>query len=843
MATFLPSANDGGNDDGDEGGREKGDGGRPDERGDVPMPEYANRAVAQVVFSSLHFYGGSERARAAFKAASEPLGSTRTVGDLRRECYRQGKPVEEVLYDTYGVPYTSCDYFNAGDVATLERLEYVALNAHHEVCAFQLATRRWRDWYSYRLPAMDELRREGTDQPHCYMSPDCYVLGPSGSGKTFFALEYLKDFQNWGKRFLDDARVLPQVTLYLQPAESSDLTSPPDKTGREYGQLVADWIRRAIENVLQRKIRGALPMHACLIFDNAGDPRLDGAFLDRDVVGTIRTKVEQSIFKQIVVAVVGTGLITASIPEGRDGAYHFRMKPLQREDLDRMVGNRFYDGSLPWYKIEGGIPVRDPKRTARAIAGAIEAQPALMAAARNTQMAFAVVDAVVTTILPPEARYEGRRLAEHWSAHVGANAAALLREALRGYVQSTSVLSRLDPAQQRRVAFWTLWMVNSEKKWVESSARPGRFRYPEFPGLNVREKEAAMAMVEINTVKYRGWGAVVRFEKYVATIVPANVLVLFYLLGVPTSVLTGWATNDAGAALYAVLQWVVEKVQAHHDEVLRPLQKTSCPEFDFDSEDATLKAFALKLAEKGEDAVNEFRSAVEKHDGSLARSLGVVPLERIPKWEVHAEGGCIRLPRSSKDSILICGGDELPDVVAPYLLLRVARGAGEDDAIHLESELRRCCLLRACEDDRLLRGLLAIWSGAFGETPPNDSEVEILIDPKGRVTCDNNLCLPKVIDCVDGRIRYVLTTQYDTIRVALPAGHVVAVKEGMLGSDKQLDVDWATRWKGLDPAAAAAWTQFVTGQVRRQVTVQFLFLKSGISPLAATSIRKRCRES
>jgi hypothetical protein len=398
------------------------------------------------------------------------------------------------------------------------------------------------------------------------------------------------------------------------------------------------------------------------------------------------------------------------------------------------------------------------------------------------------------------------------------------------------MLASLDPTQRRRVAIWTLWTLDSMKEWVESGHGPRCwFQYPTFPGLTDRERDVAMAMIEINTMQHGEGFRKLRRGKHVATIVPANLLVLFYLVGVPTSVLTGWATNNVGTALYAILQWLVKKVQAHHDEILRPLQKSLCPEFDFAADRATLKAFESKLAEKGDDAVNEYRSAVEKHEMSQELSLRVVPLRLLPPWELQADGGCIRLPRAPQDSILVFRGGGLFDVVAPYMFLRAVPGLESTEVVDLESELRRCCLLKDCEDDRLLCGFLATWGGKMLD----DSEGEFLIDPNGRVVGNKKLRLPRAVP-ERGRIRFVLTTRAEAFRVALPNGHVLKVEEKMLDSDRQLvNMERATLLSWLDPDAATAWTAFLQDRVLPRVQVQFLFLKSDISPVDATSTRQR----
>jgi hypothetical protein len=385
---------------------------------------------------------------------------------------------------------------------------------------------------------------------------------------------------------------------------------------------------------------------------------------------------------------------------------------------------------------------------------------------------------------------------------------------------------------------------------VEPHRGPGTLRYPEFPGLTDREREAAMAMIEINTVQYRNLYTVVHFEKHLATIVPANVLVLFFLLGVPTSVLAGWASNDAGTVLYAVLQWIVATVNRHHDEAVRPLQKSFCPEeYDLDSEESTLKKFESKLAERGVDAVAQYRAAVLKQEEALVASTQELPLVVLrPRWELHAEGGFLRFPRTTRDSILVfpAGGNRPDAVVAPHLFLRAVRNQGDDEEeiIDLESELQRCSLLKEVEDDRFLRAAVALWSGAFDDdmsssTDSSTTKPYVLIDPQGSVVGSGfddesrRRLLPEVSEAGSEPtlLRFVLTTRADAIPVRLPAGGpVIAVQRDVLDSHRELDVERAKWWDGrklarrrpvfspdggTDAAAAAsAWTRFVRDRVR-----------------------------
>jgi hypothetical protein len=249
-----------------------------------------------------------------------------------------------------------------------------------------------------------------------------------------------------------------------------------------------------------------------------------------------------------------------------------------------------------------------------------------------------------------------------------------------------------------------------------------------------------------------------------------------------------------------------------------------------------------------------YRSAVEKHKKSLELSLRDVPLRLVPPWRVQGSGGRIRIPRASRDSILVCGGvggsgdsgGDIPGVVAPYMFLRAARGADGAEIVDLELELRRCCLLRDCQDDRLLRGLLAAWSGALPDDGGGEGG-EHVIDPDGRLVGGaTHHPLPKVAERGDAVLRFVLTTRADSIRVALPTGHVLKVAEEMLdaGSGQLLDpdADRAVRPRWLDGAAAAAFAAFARDRVLPGVQVGFLFVKAGVSPLAATSTRQHCRE-
>ena len=66
------------------------------------------------MFSNLYFYDGSVRFRRHFAGRTEALGNM-TIGELRRQCYRDGKHVEHVLGATYGV-HSPYEFFESGDV-------------------------------------------------------------------------------------------------------------------------------------------------------------------------------------------------------------------------------------------------------------------------------------------------------------------------------------------------------------------------------------------------------------------------------------------------------------------------------------------------------------------------------------------------------------------------------------------------------------------------------------------------------------------------------------------------------------------------------------------------------
>jgi hypothetical protein len=51
------------------------------------------------------------------------------------------------------------------------------------------------------------------------------------------------------------------------------------------------------------------------------------------------------------------------------------------------------------------------------------------------------------------------------------------------------------------------------------------------------------------------------------------------------------------------------------------------------------------------------------------------------------------------------------DVIAPYMLLQAKHTSDDVVTVDIANELRKCCLLKSCKDDRVLRGLLALWRG------------------------------------------------------------------------------------------------------------------------------------
>jgi hypothetical protein len=235
---------------------------------------------------------------------------------------------------------------------------------------------------------------------------------------------------------------------------------------------------------------------------------------------------------------------------------------------------------------------------------------------------------------------------------------------------------------------------------------------------------------------------------------------------------------------------------------------------------------------------------------------------------VQGESGRIRVPRASRDSILIFGGGgggDLPDVVAPYLFLRAVRCQHEAESVDLESELRKCSLLIGVEDDRFLRAAVALWGGALDDVSSatsgtNQNTSYVLVDPLGGVVAGDKTwrALPDASGAGnEPAIRFVLTTRGDTIRVSLPSGHVLAVTRDMLDSDRALDVEREKRrderkmaerhrdafpdaGAASAPAAIVAWAQFVYERVLPRVRIQFLFVRSDVSPLDATSSRRDC---
>jgi hypothetical protein len=170
-------------------------------------------------------------------------------------------------------------------------------------------------------------------------------------------------------------------------------------------------------------------------------------------------------------------------------------------------------------------------------------------------------------------------------------------------------------------------------------------------------------------------------------------------------------------------------------------------------------------------------------------------------------------------------------------------------SVTLPDELRKCALLKDCDDTRALRGLHAMWRGrlptssgrrrrprtagraaaadplalrkqqrsaAFPENllsqpDPSDGISYLEIPPGGPV--DQSLpSLPAVLD-----LSFVVATNADRINVTLAAGYHLTISEKALDATLQVDTG-----RLADPGSRLAWESFLAS-VREGVSVKFLF--------------------
>jgi hypothetical protein len=170
-------------------------------------------------------------------------------------------------------------------------------------------------------------------------------------------------------------------------------------------------------------------------------------------------------------------------------------------------------------------------------------------------------------------------------------------------------------------------------------------------------------------------------EPRVISVTPAIATVLFVMAGVQVSMISGWRAEEEVAALYAARQGILrcfDRLQGEKEQLKEELRK--------------IRLYELRKQ------IQPFRK-VATTQTDVAKKVR----QRRVQVPIVAE-----LP-------VLLNGDKasFADVIAPYMLLKAKHTSGKQVKVDIKEELRKCCLLECCRDNnQVLRGLLAVWSGA-----------------------------------------------------------------------------------------------------------------------------------
>jgi hypothetical protein len=674
--------------------------------------------------------------------------------------------------------------------------------------------------------------------------PLCFVVGGSGAGKTFFAMrEELRTFRKPGG-------LRHSATVYVKPV-NLDRDVPNFGDAAAPRRLVAS-IRRLIEEDVQNYIRPSwrwkkLDIHLCLVLDEAGARDLMGFFDQRGPVLELIKEAKTVLATSVVVVVCGTN-ISGTKFSSTEEAYFFRMKPWGKHDLITLLEKK-----------KAGLRFK-PGESAATVARAVFAQSTLAALATNARSAGFLVDAIEDGCARPSVT---------WMHHLSIATPVVVSHVVYKYA-ATNGLRGLKDEQRPRLAAWVLARL--------AAMKPRSTLLPEFDGLTVKEREVALSLLQINLEFSLDGDQLVVGALFPVSITPAIALVLFTLAGVPAGVLAGWRAEEEVAALYAVKEWLCRSWK-EHSTALSAVQAKG----KYGRDEGKLSEFEGRLRAEGkfEDYDLE-RFDLERDFG---RELGKLRLFRLDQQVRTTKDGdkTVKIPLLSSASIAVNGDlARFADVLAPFMLVQARHTAKENVVVDLNEELDKCGLLRGGQDDRALRGLLAVWGGRFDDyfqqaevsmmrasdeelpalergafelsrafpanliksgrfegpvkylqiQPEEASDVEV--DLKG-----GTVALPAVPDNVG--VVFILASNAKTITLKLPGDVTFSVQEDYLDIDMQFDPTkmptvegWGKKKRRADRGASAVvveeevtppaeeWEKF-KATVRGGVTLKFLF--------------------
>jgi hypothetical protein len=369
---------------------------------------------------------------------------------------------------------------------------------------------------------------------------------------------------------------------------------------------------------------------------------------------------------------------------------------------------------------------------------------------------------------------------------------------------------------------------------AQEDAKTANYRPADFssPLLDMNEQAVALGLITstVERVGPNNTFQLVKSAKYATTVTPAIAIVLFTMAGVRVSLKRDWKAEEEVAALYAVRRMminVLHRFSRRDVAVMKNRKHTEGLKRDLLDELKTVNLYGLS---------KRIEAPMRREDSE--------PLKYT-----------VRVPLVNRRSILVNGtAASFANVMAPCMLMQSkdALSGGRVD-VNIKEELGKCCLLKLCKDDRPLRGLLAVWRGAFdrsGDRVPrqpatdsgeayfeqdSDSFPENLVkyrEPIEFIQYGSIEGASEVIKMgVDSvglpqfdpheKITYVIVTNARAVVIKLDNDCSLEVKQDMLTADKTLAVNNVS-----GGTAVQKWNKLME-ELREGVTIQFLFTPSG----------------
>jgi hypothetical protein len=441
-------------------------------------------------------------------------------------------------------------------------------------------------------------------------------------------------------------------------------------------------------------------MHACVVFDEAASNTLRGFFDDETMVKALLARLKQArIAESLVVVVSGTGL-TAQAFDSNNDAYHFRTRPWGRGDLVMLLK---HFNAKPTEDADR-LSLKEGESTTEALADAICSLPLLDALSTNGRAAYYMVRAIASA-----SRRTASFRRQGWRSHLSFLVPAIVDEVVVEYMQNNGIRT-LGEVARPRVAAWVFGSLSRLKK--------KSLELPVFEGLDVSEAGKALMLLQLNVQKSDGQVYLLDDALYSASVTPALAIVLFSMAGVFTGVLSGWRGEEEVAALYAAHQAIVERFGNHVREI-HELQSRYEKEARRDLESAGSEA---RKAAAAASYKQDFQVLVDEFDESL-RELYVYRIQH--PIQSNPMGAAVKIPLVPRTSILLNAEKaSFADVVAPYTFIQTKHTSKSESSVKVDlaAEVGKCCLLKSCKADRALRGLVALWDGAFESFLPTPNE-------------------------------------------------------------------------------------------------------------------------